>query len=41
MPLKIKEVFKKAGDNKIALVFDDDAKIYYLVLNTPFNMIDY
>jgi hypothetical protein len=41
MPLKIQDVYKQAGTQKIALIFDKDAKIYYLVLNTPFNMIDF
>jgi enoyl-CoA hydratase/carnithine racemase len=38
MSLTIKEVFAKAGDQKIAHVVD--GPINYMVLNTPFNMID-
>ena len=38
MSLKIKEVFAKAGDQKVAHIID--GPINYMVLNTPFNMID-
>lgn len=38
MSLSIKEVFAQAGDQKIAHVID--GPINYMVLNTPFNMID-
>ena len=38
MSLKLKEVFAKAGDQQIAHVAD--GHIHYMVLNTPFNMID-
>ena len=38
MSLKIKEVFAKASDQQIAHIVD--GPIHYMVLNTPFNMID-
>ena len=35
--LTLKEVFEKAGDQKVALVHDDP--IYYMVLNTKLNIM--
>jgi hypothetical protein len=39
MPLSLSEVFAAAGDKRVALV--KDGPIFYMVMNTPFNMIDF
>ena len=38
MVLSIGEVFAKAGSQRVALI--KDGPIFYLVLNTKFNLID-
>ena len=37
--LSLQQVFEKAGTKQIALV--KDGNVFYLVLNRPFNMIDF
>jgi enoyl-CoA hydratase/carnithine racemase len=39
MPLKLSEVYALAGNERVALV--KDGPIFYMVMNTPFNMIDF
>ena len=37
--MSLEEVFKKAGTDQVSLV--KDGKIFFLVLNRPFNLIDF
>ena len=39
MPLSIQEVREKAGDQQIVMI--RDGAIFYIVLNTKYNMIDF
>ena len=39
--MNIQEVFEKChGKGKVVLVRDDEAGVYYIVMNTSYNMID-
>lgn len=41
MPMKIQEVLAQCQNKgKIVLVQDHEAKVYYIVLNTSYNMIE-
>ena len=40
MPLKLNDVFARAGKETLCMVHDKEASIYYVVMNTPYNMID-